>query len=62
MNLDQFIVLLKTLYHLVAALVLFYILYKINFKQVMKSILFVMMLLHFFDAYWFYTHEGNAPI
>lgn len=62
MDLSKITVLAKTLYHLFAASILFYILYKINFNLFIKCALFIMMLLHFYDTYWFFTHEGNAPI
>jgi len=63
MDFSQIIYYLKISYHLLAAVVLFYILYKIEFKQFLKGFLFLMMLLHFYDCYWFYANGlKDAPI
>ena len=56
------IIIVKTIYHLLSALLLLYLVFRSSLYIYIKVFLFLMMIFHFYDTYWFFTQDGNAPI
>lgn len=51
----------KSSYHLLAALLLIYILF-IKLHLFLKVLLLIVIASHLYDVWWFYNNDGNAPI
>ncbi len=53
----------KSSYHLLASLLLFYIIFNIiKLHIVLKVMLVIVAVSHLYDVWWFYNNDGNAPI
>lgn len=53
----------KASYHLIAALVLLFIVFRIqSIPMYIKGALCIILLSHLYDTWWFFNYDGNAPI
>ena len=53
----------KSSYHLLAALLLIYIVFNfIKLHVFLKVMLLIVIVSHLYDVWWFYNNDGNAPI
>jgi len=53
----------KSLYHLLAALLILFIALRVkNIHITVKILLIAISIFHFYDVWWFFKNDGNAPI
>jgi hypothetical protein len=54
---------IKSLYHLFAALLLLFIALRVNnIHSILKGMVIFVSIFHIYDVWWFFTHDGSAPI
>jgi hypothetical protein len=53
----------KSSYHLIAALLLLFIIFnESKLHIIIKILLAIVTFCHLYDVWWFYNNDGNAPI
>jgi hypothetical protein len=53
----------KSVYHLFAALLLLFVAFRVkNMQSILKGLLIFVSISHIYDVWWFFNHDGNAPI
>ena len=66
LKMETFIPLIKTIYHFAAFSILLYIIFGVKIscrnQLFIKIFLFLMMIFHLYDTYWFLFQKGDAPI
>ena len=54
---------IKSAYHLLAALLLLFLVWTVkNIHISIKILVIAISIFHFYDVWWFFKNDGNAPI
>ena len=58
----KLITMIKFTYHFLTCIFLFMIGNYLYENLIISYILYIISMIHFYDAYWFINHDENAPI